>query len=98
MRVTFANAHLERCYLNSSLAVREWGSHVAARYIGRVDLVADAKTLRDVALVRSVRLHPLKGDRRGQYALALTDRWRLVIVLLDDDSVRVEEVTNHYDD
>ena len=45
-------------------------------------------------------MHPLKGKRRGQFAIRLGDRERLIVAFEDDawTIVRVEEVSEHYGD
>src|ERR1700682_1606016 len=36
-----------------------------------------AKSLSDLSPLKSVGLHKLKGDRRGQWAMTVNDRWRI---------------------
>jgi plasmid maintenance system killer protein len=45
-------------------------------------------------------MHPLKGARRGQHAIRLGERERLIVAFEDDawTIVRVEEVSKHYGD
>ena len=46
-----------------------------------------------------MRLHALKGSGRGGLSITLTGRWRLIVTRGErDDSVIIEEVSNHYDD
>lgn len=50
-------------------------------------------------LARSLRIHQLGGDRRGQYGITLTANWRLVISLPDGEDgqrVRIEEVIDYH--
>ena len=35
------------------------------------------------------RLHPLKGDRVGQHAIAVNDQWRICFRFLDGDAYDV---------
>ena len=44
----------------------------------RLGVLANAKTLADVPADPPPRCHPLKGKRKGQYAVVLTGNWRLV--------------------
>jgi len=48
--------------------------------------------------MRHLRLHQLTGDRQGQWALDLTERWRLVVGVPAPDTVMIEEVSQHYGD
>ena len=43
----------------------------------------------------SWRLHPLHGDREGQWSVWVTGNWRLVFVFEDNDSVDVDLVDYH---
>ena len=56
--------------------------------------------MKDLAALRSLRLHPLKGTRRGRHAINLDGAWRLVVRFEGErlTIVRVEEVSKHYGD
>jgi proteic killer suppression protein len=41
------------------------------------------------------RLHPLRGDRRGAWAVAVSGNWRLVFEFEDDDVIAVDLVDYH---
>jgi proteic killer suppression protein len=97
MRVLFRNRSLERCFVSVKEANQTWGQDVGRRYIQRVALLLDAERFDDLFTATALHLHPLSGDRRGQYAMTLQGRWRL-IVTIERDTIIVEEVTNHYDD
>lgn len=61
------------------------------------------KAIQQVADLRSfpsLHYHPLKGERKGQYAISLTKRMRLIFTLEGDGFriIRVEEVSKHYGD
>ena len=46
-----------------------------------------------------MRLHPLKGSKRGELSIYLTGKWRLIVVKGEtEESVIVKEVSNHYGD
>ena len=47
---------------------------------------------------RSLRLHALKGDRAGQYAVALTANYRLIIEKVSQDAVRILDVEDYHGD
>jgi toxin HigB-1 len=54
-----------------------------------------AKSLNDLSALRSVGLHKLKGDRKGQWAMTVNDRWRICFVFRDGDAYQVEIVDYH---
>jgi len=87
-----------RCYQESDRAIRRWGPDIGRRYIQRIQVLYAAKRFSDLSTIRSLRLHALKGEREGQYAMTLLGRWRLVVVPVGEDKVRLEEVTSHYGD
>lgn len=99
MKVTFRNRSLKERYEDVNKASRAWGTQVARRYIQRIGQIEAMPTFHSLFSIRSLRLHPLKGNRRGQYALTLVGRYRLIIEQDDaSDTVLVSEVSNHYDD
>ena len=97
MEVRFGNQQLRRCFERSATATRRWGPDVGRRYIQRIQALYAAERFADLFTIRAFRLHPLGGDREGQYALTLVGRWR-IIVRPERDLIVVEEVTNHYGD
>lgn len=54
-----------------------------------------AKRLQDLSPLKSVGLHKLKGDRRGQWAMTVNGRWRICFAFRDGDAHEVEIVDYH---
>jgi proteic killer suppression protein len=54
-----------------------------------------AKSLHDLSPLRSVGLHRLKGDRRGQWAMTVNARWRICFEFRAGDAFDVEIVDYH---
>ncbi|MBI4590533.1 MAG: type II toxin-antitoxin system RelE/ParE family toxin [Candidatus Rokubacteria bacterium] len=100
MQVEFRTRKLRDCYQDSKKAAQEWGEKVARHYIERVNILKAAKSADDLYKIVVLRFHPLKGDKKGRFALTLTDRWRLILTFLDEAKkiVRIEEVSKHYGD
>jgi proteic killer suppression protein len=72
---------------------------VAEQYIRRIDTLQAVPEFNDLRAIRSLRLHPLRGDREGEYAMTLHGRWRLILRLdVSNSRLIVQEVTNHYGD
>ena len=97
VEVEFSSNRLRNCYESRSAAVRQWGTVVGAKFARVVDILYSAENRGEIAAFRSFRLHPLHGAREGQWAIDLHDRWR-VILSFNDETVRIEEVTQHYGD
>ena len=59
-----------------------------------------AKSLGELSPLKSVGLHKLKGDRRGQWAMTVNDRWRVCFEFRKGDAHNVEIVdytkADHY--
>ena len=81
------------------MASKEWGAAVGRAYIKRITALRSMEAFAEIFDQPSWRAHPLRGRREGQYAIALNDRWRLIVRESEDESaVTGEEVTNHYGD
>ncbi len=97
MQVRFRTRRLERRFNNSRQAVRELGPVVGERYVERVEMLKAVERFEHLYDIRMLDLHPLRGDRRSQYAIRLTGAVRLII---SRDPVRagviVEEVTDYH--
>jgi plasmid maintenance system killer protein len=72
---------------------------VGRKYIQRVGAIYDAQNFDVIKRIRAFDPHELKGQRAGEWALALTKRWRLIVTPSEDgETVTVKEVTKHYGD
>ena len=99
MDIAFRSAALRRCYENEVTATRQWGSVVGRKYIQRITVLMAAEKLTDLFQIRALRLHSLEGDREGQYAITVHERWRLILVYDEaKETLLVEEVSRHYGD
>jgi proteic killer suppression protein len=97
MEIRFHTSKLRRCFEDSGRAVREWGADVGTRYVQRLLVLQASERLDDVYENRAFDLHPLRGDRRGQYAIRLTGAVRLIVTAdADRRGVTVEEVTDYH--
>jgi proteic killer suppression protein len=54
-----------------------------------------ADRLNHISPLRSVGLHPLKGDRRGQWAITVNGPWRICFRFKDGHAYAVEIVDYH---
>ena len=46
-------------------------------------------------LLPGARLHPLKGDRKGQWAMSVSGNWRLVFEFEDEDVTNLDLLDYH---
>ena len=63
--------------------------------IRRVLLLLDEATEPRHVDLPGFRLHPLKGDRAGQWSVSVTGNWRIVFRFADGDVVDVDLVDYH---
>lgn len=100
MEIRFRTKKLKKQYLSYSEAEKEYGTQVAKKYIERVNILKNAKTFDDLYAISVLKFHPLKGNRKGQFAISLTGFWRLIVTNDGDtfDIAKIEEVSDHYGD
>lgn len=99
LNVTFRKKNLRKRYENSAEAMKVYGDEVGRRYIQRVNILKNSADKAAVMAQRPLRCHPLTGDRKGQYAITLINRWRLIVTFDKGiNVVQIEEVSKHYDD
>lgn len=99
MEVSFRTNALRRCYENENEAAQQWGSVVGRKYIRRIAELMAEERFTDLFQIRALRLHALKGDKEGQYAITIHERWRLILAYDEaEGTLFVEEVSRHYGD
>lgn len=99
MQIVFRTKRLCQAYEEVDRAIRLWGLDVARKYIQRVEAIYAAQNFDEIKRLQAFKAHQLKGERVGQWALALTRRWRLIVILSDDgETVTIKEVAKHYGD
>lgn len=96
MEVQFRSRRLQRCHESGTEAIREWGPIVGRQYVRRVNAMIAARDLTDLYGTRSLGVHPLTGERRGQLAMRLTGQMRLIFTV-DDKTLIVEEVVDYHE-
>lgn len=60
-----------------------------------LSLLDAAKALDKISPLKSVGLHPLKGSRKGQWAMSINGPWRICFRFQDGDAYEVEIVDYH---
>lgn len=68
---------------------------VARRALRKLEAVHVAALLSDLRVPPGNRLHPLRGDRAGQHAIAVNDQWRICFRFADGDAFDVEFCAYH---
>jgi len=65
------------------------------RTVRRLEYLDLAACLDDLKAPPSNRLHALKGDREGQFAISINDQWRICFRFRDGDAYDVEVTDYH---
>ena len=97
MEIRFRNRRLQRAFEQSNRAVREWGPLVGERYVNRVRTLRRTQRVEYLYKIRSLHLHPLTGNRRGQHALRLTGQVRMIVTIDDEQAIIIEEVVDYHE-
>ncbi len=98
MEIGFATNRLASAGLSFSEATRLFGEAVGRKYIQRVAVIRAVDKFTQLYGHRALRLHPLRGDRAGQYSMTLTGNYRLIIERVSEDAVRIQDVEDYHGD
>lgn len=66
-----------------------------AKAMARLSVLDAARSLDDISPLRSIGLHKLSGDRKGQWAMTINGPWRLCFRFENGDAYDVEIVDYH---
>ena len=83
MKVSFATHRLYEASRNRRDADRVLGE-LGIRYLRRLDTILAADCFEALQKIASLGLHPLKGDREGQWAIRLSGNFRLIVTAVED--------------
>lgn len=84
MQIEYKNCQIKRICTLASVAERKHGKRMAELIHLRVDEILAAESVEMMVQYRIGRCHPLKGDRKGQYALDLVYPFRLIFKVKDE--------------
>lgn len=90
---SFADRRTEQLF-RTGKAMR-FPPEVAMRAARKLEYVHLATSLKDLQVPPGNRLHALKGDRRGQHAIAINDQWRICFRFAEGDAYDVEVCDYH---
>lgn len=90
---TFADKHSQEFYITGKS--KRIAPNIIKRAIRRLEYINLATCLEDLKVPPSNRLHPLKGDRKGQYTISINDQWRICFKFVDRDAYDVEITDYH---
>lgn len=90
MNILYKDKNIEKQCKDYKIAIKKYNKLVAEKLHGVINFIEDADNLMDVKSIPNYRLHPLKGDKKGEYAIDLGKKlgFRLIIVPLDPKGER----------
>jgi proteic killer suppression protein len=89
MTVYFATDKIRRTVFEHKVAVKELGADSAGKLQRRYSDLLAARTVTDLVFGNP---HPLRGDRKGQFALNLAGGQRMVFMPATSSTVKGDEI------
>ena len=96
MNIEFASNHLSGASVSFSEASRLFGVAIGRKYIQRLAVLRATNKFSQLYGLRALKLHPLKGNRAGQYSVTLNENYRLIIEKVQEDTIRVIDVEDYH--
>ena len=90
---TFADRRTQMLFTDGK--AKSFPPDVAKRAARKLEYIHLASRLEDLQVPPGNRLHALKGDRKGQFAIAINDQWRICFRFIDGDAYDVEVCDYH---
>jgi len=90
---TFADRHASELFVAGRSS--RLPADIVRRARRKLEYIDLASCLEDLHVPPGNRLHKLAGDREGQYAIAINDRWRICFRFVDGDALDVEITDYH---
>lgn len=85
MEITYKNKKIEKECTNYSLAERNYGKDIAQKLQQRLNEISAAPDVDFLIQWHIGRCHRLSGNRNGQYAMDLTQPYRLIFIVKDTE-------------
>lgn len=100
MEIEFGSKRLQKTCSSKRESDRKWGDQNARKIRQRLAELAAAEVLADMRHLPGARLHELKGDRKGQFAVDVKQPFRLVfepahspVPRKEDGGIDLERIT-----
>jgi proteic killer suppression protein len=90
---TFADKHTYDLFVTGKS--KKFQPDILKRAIRRLENIDLASNLDDLKVPPGNRLHALKDDRAGQYAISINDQWRICFAFIDGEAYDVEITDYH---
>lgn len=98
MKVEYNSKGIRKVCTNASAAEKKYGVDMAEKIHMRIDQIKAADSVEDMIQYHIGRCHPLKGNRKNQFAVDLVQPYRLVFEKKGDEIriVNILEIVNYH--
>ena len=96
MYIEFSSHRLEAASMSLSEASRLFGIPIGRKYIQRLAVLRATDKFSELYGHRALRLHPLKGNRTGQYSIIIAGNYRLILEKIGEDRVLIIDVEDYH--
>jgi proteic killer suppression protein len=90
---TFADKETQKLFVTGKS--KRIPSDLLRRAIRRLEFIHYANDINDLLVPPSNRLHALKGDRKGEHSISISDQWRICFRFIEGDAFDVEITDYH---
>jgi proteic killer suppression protein len=98
MELEFSSNRLASASVSFSEAGRLFGVPIGRKYIQRLAVLRATEKFTQLYGYQALKMHPLKGNRAGQYSITLTGNYRLIIEKVQEDKARIVDVEDYHGD
>ena len=96
MDIQFSTNRLADASVSLPVASRIFGVPIGRKFIQRLAILRATDKFTELFGHRSLQLHPLKGNRAGQYSITLTGNYRLILEKVNEDAVCILDVEDYH--
>ena len=90
IKISYKTSFLRKVCEDAEVATQKYGAEMARKIHMRIDQISAADSVEELVQFRIGRCHLLQGNRKGQYAMDLTQPYRLVFEKRKEQIVAVE--------
>jgi len=93
MEISFSSSKFQKLCEDHGKLKSKYGDIQARRIIRRISELTAAANLYDISQLPQTRLHPLTGDRKGQFAVDILHPYRIILTPSDGDIGDLRTIT-----
>jgi toxin HigB-1 len=103
MNIRFNNEYLEKLFQNQAIRGKpRYSVEVILQFKKMILKLQFANNVRELHNLKGLNFEALKGDYKGFYSVRVDKKYRLIISIQADDTIKIndilviEDLTNHY--